>query len=294
MIITHIIGGLGNQMFQYAFGRALALRHEQPLRVDIDTFRYVKQHQGFLLDKLFNVQIQPVSRRELAEVLGLAWYFLPQKYIGRAGFPKGPNFYFQDIELKPNLELQRICQPAYLKGWWQSQNFFASYSEQIAEDFRFALALDDRNKLIAEEMRSCHSLSIHIRRGDYVSTPEALACYAVCDVGYYTRAIDLIAARCSIDKVYVFSDDLEWARRHVLVPFPCEYIAHNSAINSHLDLQLMTYCRSHIIANSSFSWWGAWLSNAWGHGDGLVVAPKRWGLKRPMPVDVPLQSWILT
>lgn len=293
MIITDIVGGLGNQMFQYAVARSLSLKHGVPLRLDTDAFKYVRQHQGYLLPKLFGVEIVEASARDIASVLGSLWLFVPRRLVRDRRFSlfRGRHFYEQDFEVSPVQERKRLGDPAYLQGWWQSEAFFEPHKKVIADDFRFLQPLDARNHAIASEMRACNSVAVHVRRGDYVSTPSAAASYEVCGPEYYRRALAEIAARVQIEKIYFFSDDVAWVKSNIHVDSPHEFIAHNVGQSSYRDMQLMTHCKFHVIANSSFSWWGAWLAEAWGHSTGIVIAPATWGLRPPMSVEVPPSRW---
>lgn len=294
MVISNIIGGLGNQMFQYAFGRALSLEYGCHHRVDLDGYRYIKQHQGFLLEKLFDAPVISATQKELSDLLGRAWRFLPSRHTTKpfSKFILSRRYFEQDINNEPGVELSKVTVPCYLKGYWQSEIFFAKHANQIVKDFRFVPELDSRNADIASEIAGCNSLSIHVRRGDYVCTPEAMAEYAVCDQNYYRRAIDKVSGLTSIDKVFVFSDDIEWVKKNITIEYPSEYIGHNSGQTSFVDMQLMTFSRNHIVANSSFSWWGAWLAQANRTAPGIVIAPYRWGLRPPFPIGVPARTWI--
>lgn len=294
MIISDIVGGLGNQMFQYAVARSLSLEHGVSLRLNTDAFRYVRQHQGYLLPTLFDLEIVEASTADLAAVLGPQWWILPRRLIRDRRFAifRGRRFHEHDFQASPALERKRLGVPGYLQGWWQSEVFFEQHKEIIANDFRFQLPMDDRSAAVAKDMRTCNSVAVHVRRGDYVSTPEAAASYEVCKPEYYRRALAQIAATSAVDKVYFFSDDIAWVESSIRVDYPHEFVTHNIGQHSYRDMQLMAHCKSHVIANSSFSWWGAWLAEAWGHSNGTVVAPARWGLKPPSPVEVVPERWI--
>jgi hypothetical protein len=119
----------------------------------------------------------------------------------------------------------------------------------------------------------CQSVSLHVRRGDYATHARTRAVLGILPLDYYRAAIDYVAGRTESPELFIFSDDIPWAREHLDIPFPCHYIDHNKGPESYNDMRLMSVCRHHIIANSSFSWWGAWLNPA---PDKIVVAPRRW------------------
>jgi hypothetical protein len=189
--------------------------------------------------------------------------------------------------------MKKFTNSCYLKGWWQSEKFFAEHKKKIADKFKFIQVIDEKNRYLAERMQKITSLSVHIRRGDYVATAEARNTYAVCNDEYYIKAFGEVFKRMNIQKAYVFSDDINWTKKNLRIPLEHEFIDHNVGAMSYIDMYLMTFCKAHIVANSSFSWWGAWLANAWGNSNGLVVAPKKWGLREPIPVEVQPSSWIL-
>lgn len=138
-------------------------------------------------------------------------------------------------------------------------------------------------------MQQCESVSVHVRRGDYVTLASASAYHGLCTLDYYHRAIRHVAERVANPTLFVFSDDPEWTKANLHSPFPTHYVDHNPAGKAFQDLRLMSLCRHHILANSSFSWWGAWLSRSNG---GLVIAPERWyAVNRPTPDLIPAR-WI--
>ena len=295
MIICHVNGGLGNQMFQYAAAKSLATSFDVPLRFDLRAYKRSNQHQGFLLDKLFDIQVISASKKELYKVFGWPGLILTERLLTKSSnyINYGSNMCEQDFTASPCSEMKKFTKSCYLRGWWQSEQFFIKYKKKIADKFKFVQLIDEKNRYLIERMQKNTSLAVHIRRGDYVATAEARNTYAVCNDEYYMRAFDELAKKINIQKAYIFSDDNNWTKKNLRIPFDHEYVEHNTGEKSYIDMYLMTFCRAHIVANSSFSWWGAWLAEAWGNSDGLVVAPKKWGLREPMPVEVQPSRWIL-
>jgi hypothetical protein len=177
----------------------------------------------------------------------------------------------------------------YLAGTWASERYFDEAADSIREQFTFAAPPEDENERILDCIRSRNAVSVHVRRGDYVSIPETNERHGTCGLDYYHSAFEHIAEREADPVVYVFSDDPAWVQEHLKLPCPTVYVTHNVGKRNYEDLRLMAACRHFIIANSTFSWWGAWL----GQGDGkIVVAPKRWGNKLDEMDDPVPENWI--
>ncbi|AHB87954.1 alpha-1,2-fucosyltransferase [Thermosynechococcus sp. NK55a] len=274
MIIVRLYGGLGNQMFQYAAGLALSLRHAVPLRFDLDWFDGVRLHQGLELHRVFDLDLPRAAPSEMRQVLGSFSHPLVRRLLVRRrlrwllpqGYALEPHFHYW-----PGFEA--LGPKAYLDGYWQSERYFSEYQDAVRAAFRFAQPLDERNRQIVEEMAACESVSLHVRRGDFVQDPVVRRVHGVDLSAYYPRAVALLMERMREPRFYVFSDDPDWVRANLKLPAPMIVIDHNRGEHSFRDMQLMSACRHHILANSSFSWWGAWL-NSQPHK--LVIAPKRW------------------
>jgi hypothetical protein len=159
--------------------------------------------------------------------------------------------------------------PLYMMGYWQSERYFLEQQKSIREDFRFRQAFAGFNAALAAEMSSSPSVSVHLRRGDYLSDQIM----DVCSLDYYRAAAKYIEESIGRPTYYVFSDDTDWVRSHVDFLPGATFIDHNKGLDSHKDMQLMSRCKHHIIANSSFSWWGAWLNPS---PHKIVVAPSTW------------------
>lgn len=291
MITSHIIGGLGNQMFQYAAGRSLALRHGCELQLDTLDFAGYSLHQGFELTTVFGIDSPQIDRQTRDQLLGwrgsgLARRLLkrcPGFQIGRPPFVNEPHFqYWKGWE-------QLAC-PAYISGYWQSELYFSDCADQIREDFKFSKPLDPHSKEIAKEIQGAVSVSLHVRRGDYANNLKTNAVHGLCEPAYYASAIKHLSDQLGAMHLFVFSDDIEWARANLpLAAHPHTFVSHNKGSDSWRDMQLMSICRHHVIANSSFSWWAAWLNTS---RMKTVVAPKRWFVKNIDTRDLMPQQWI--
>ena len=267
MVIVRLIGGLGNQMFQYALGRALALRHGVPVKLDIGGFEQYKVH-GYCLNRLRIVEqyARPDEVRAiklpgaLPRILNRLFGLAPNGWVREAAFHFDPTV----MVLRP---------PLYLEGYWQSEKYFAAVRDVIRGEFTIRDSLNSQNRAVEERISNCNSVALHVRRGDYVSNPRTNAVHGVCGVEYYQRAAQLIGERIPRPEFFIFSDDPEWAKANLRLSFPSTVVNLNDASRSHWDLHLMSRCRHQIIANSSFSWWAAWLN---GEASKIVIAPRRW------------------
>ncbi|MCY4309434.1 MAG: alpha-1,2-fucosyltransferase [Rhodobacteraceae bacterium] len=258
MIVTRLEGRLGNQMFQYAAGRALALRLGVYLGLDD---RYCTSHLN-----QFNIQVEniPQSLLPRSRFRKLLWklrlHKLPEvkERIGGGGW-------------KPQFE--KLTDNIYLWGYWQSERFFQNCKDVIRSDFEFTTQPQGENLEIYQEIQETEScISLHVRRGDYLD--PKFRSYGICSQEYYEQAIRRIAEHCdATPRVFVFSDDPEWVTDHFKLSFEMRVMTHNSADQAIEDLRLMTVCKHHVIANSSFSWWGGWLGQ---NTNKIVIAPSPW------------------
>lgn len=274
MIIVNVTGGLGNQMFQYAAARALTMRRSIPLKLDISEFYSYNLHQGFELADIFSCSFDIASVADLREMLGLHASVKVRNTLSRfklkrlqsAKFVMEPGIcYWSDLDCVPN--------ECYLKGYWQSERYFSSFADQIRRDFEFREALNVPNQSAAKKILSVNSVSLHIRRGDYLTNYAAKAVHGLCSLQYYEKAIEYILNNTCNPEFFVFSDDIDWAKRNLNFHSPFYFIDFNHGKDSYNDMRLMSLCNHHIIANSSFSWWGAWLNPS---PSKLVLAPQPW------------------
>lgn len=290
MIISHLIGGLGNQMFQYASGKALAMEKNTNLKLDISDFKNYKLHNGFELNSVFESNFEIASVQDVNKLLGLQSQSLYKKIIAR------PHFKFlrkSNFIVEPNLNyfegIKYAKRNSYLQGYWQSEKYFKKYSNEIKSDFKFTSNLNSQNIELIKKFSTVNSVSIHIRRGDYLSNKRAYAFHGVCSLKYYTDAINYISNQISSPIFYIFSDDINWAIQNLKIKFPSFYISHNHGHDSFNDMRLISHCKHHIIANSSFSWWGAWLGN---NQSKIVIAPKLWFNRSIQPNDLIPEDWV--
>lgn len=274
MIIVKLIGGLGNQMFQYSAGLVLAKKNNTHLSLDTRTFVDQKIHNGFELDRVFCIESSIAKEKEIKKLIGWRYYKIG-KYIlaNHQKFFKG-HHYYQEKDVTFNHEFLSLKDHCYLSGYWQSEKYFSNYTDLIREQFKFKIFSSSQNVVVADTIKKTpNTISLHIRRGDYLSTVDARSVHFVCNLDYYKRAMIEIETKILKPTYFIFSDDIEWAKKNIKIKNNHHYIDHNKSIESYNDMRLMSLCDHHIIANSSFSWWGAWLNPKI---DKIVIAPKKW------------------
>lgn len=293
MIIANIVGGLGNQMFQYACARALALELNFPLKVTIDMFGHYASRRCPELERVFSLKTEVAQPKELRRMIGVLCtppavrrvlggkmfaFLMPPRFIIE------PHFHFWDGLL------DQARTGGYLQGYWQSERYFSKHMATIRSDFTFRQPLTGRNSELVRAIHESIAVSVHVRRGDYVSNPKILSVHGVCAPGYYFKAMERLRQAVPEARFFVFSDDPQWVTEMLVPHYPDLVLAeHNRGENSFNDMRLMSLCRHHIIANSSFSWWGAWLNPDPGK---IVIAPRNWFANGTNSTDLIPDTWI--
>lgn len=272
MIIVKIIGGLGNQMFQYALGRRLAYKNDVELKLDISAFDDWYHLHSYGLNN-FNIEEKIATKEEIlrlsrfgkiknifSDVLDILKPYYHREYVREKDFTFDPN-------------ILKITDNAYLDGYWGSEKYFLEIESIIRKDFTLKRESDLVNLTIADKILKTDSVSIHFRRGDYISDPKTNAIHGTCSLDYYIRAIEDICKYVPDPHFFIFSNDPAWVKENFSIPYPMNLITANGPEKNYEDLHLMSLCKHHIIANSTFSWWGAWLC---ANKDKRVYTPKRW------------------
>lgn len=268
MIIVRIIGGLGNQMFQYALYRSLKETGKN-VKMDISEFPNYGLHNGYELANVFTIEENLASTEEIESLSDKAQGLnskLRRKIMGR----KNTHYIQEEFKFIPEvLNMDDV----YLDGYWQSEKYFIDHEAVIRNNFTFTNELDDTNRKMVEQMCNTNSVSIHVRRGDYVTDSVAAKIHGgITTLAYYNKAIEIIKAKVENPVFFVFSDDINWVKENMKLT-NSQYIDWNKGSDSYKDMQLMSTCKHNIIANSSFSWWGAYLNN---NPSKIVVAPNKW------------------
>lgn len=296
MIIVRLQGGLGNQMFQYAAGLALAQVWNTECKLDL----------RFLLDRNprlkhvfrdFDLPIFPHASHTIATAedcrrLAGTYPATPLDRLRRrtGGFP---HWIVQTQAPGPIPGLEKIPPPLYLDGYWQSENYFKAIKGEIRQ--RFALPQPSRaeTRQLMDEISSRPAVMVNVRRGDYVAHAGSASCHGFCGLEYYERAVSLIRRVQPQAPIYIFSDEIDWCRANLHIAEPVYYVGHEHAGERFRDyLALMTMCQHFVIPNSSFAWWAAWLGS---RSEKLVICPRQWFNDAPSEArsaDVVPSGWI--
>jgi hypothetical protein len=272
MIIVRLKGGLGNQMFQYATARHLAVKNGTCLKLDLSSFSR-NRLRSYRLNH-YNIAARPASAKELIRfgvghrkmvrwALRAIAGWLPRndwQWIVQKGRDYDPSL----LKLRGNV---------YLEGTWQSAKYFHEISPLVRQELMLKTRLSRATLRVAEEITKTEAVSLHVRRGDYVSDMTTNKKHGLCGLDYYEHAMHRIAQETPTPHFFVFSDDPTWTRNHLSSKYPMTFVTHNGPEQDYEDLYLVSMCRHHIVANSTFSWWGAWLCK---NDDKVVIAPRQW------------------
>lgn len=253
-VFVKIQGGLGNQMFQYAFGLSLQKKHCK-IKVYFDDTAYrTNKARKYELHN-FGITLPRYQRTNFEKLFGLKLRLIQEKE---------DSFYDESLYSYKNND--------FYVGWFQSYKYFENYRPEILQTFQPAFPLNEENAAMLNRIKSVNAVCLHVRRTDYLS-PEELKIRGICNLDYYSRAIEYIKTNTVNPVFFVFSDDISWCKSNIKTGTDCIFVDINDSDHGFLDLLLMKNCRHNIIANSSFSWWGAWLNE---NKDKTVIAPKIW------------------
>ena len=273
MICVRLNGGIGNQLFQYAAGRALATKHDTSLLLDVTqlNIHFSKATPRSYELYLFNHQAGLAYNSDLCYIQ----YLYRNYYLSRWLTPWHPVLENNNLFDTSFFDLP---DNSYLVGYWQSYKYFKYIEKQLYIDIAPVEKLSDMSKAIQDKIISSTSVALHVRRGDYVTLPSASKYHGILPLSYYVNAIARVSSQIISPRFFVFSDDPVWCRCNLpLDERSTIYVTHNTGNDTWQDLWLMGYCHNHIIANSSFSWWGAWFADQrYYNSQRLVISPARW------------------
>jgi hypothetical protein len=273
MIVVKLAGGIGNQMFQYAMARALARRNNTEVFIDkslcanaegvnssgialrcyeLDIFNIVGQTaDGECRKKTVKVRKEQKFRRSSVLLFCKFFNFFTDRFRVVIYERKSVRFDKTLLKLPDNI---------YLRGYFPSFKYFNDSEELIRQDFTFNKEPDEQNHNIINEIVCSNSVSVHVRRGDYITSQTTKDKFGVCSPDYYKRSTQHIADKIRNPHFFVFSNDIQWAKDNIKTGYRTTYVTHNTGKNNYEDMRLMSLCKHNIIANSSFSWWAAWLN----------------------------------
>ena len=276
MIIVKLISGLGNQLFQYALARQLAIQNNDQLKLDI-SFYANQSLRSYRLDK-YNIQAKIAQPDQMDKLLSV--YNSPSVYNkiyrrieGR--LPKQYKRHYREREwwgYEP--EVFNITGNVYLEGYWQHYQYYQNLDKRIFDELTLKDTTEQSSYALFKQVQQDHSsVSLHIRRGDYITDKQANNLMGILPLTYYQRAIEHIKGKIKTPSFYIFSDDLDWAKDNLKIDAPVSFADIDGGSKDYLELDLMSSCRHQIVANSSFSWWGAFLNR---NPSKIVVSPAQW------------------
>jgi hypothetical protein len=279
MLIVRITGGIGNQLFQYAFARSLSIELNRNFKLDLSWYRNYHKFEEesnpdaatkrtYLLDK-FNV------KKNLLNPLYLSISYRLNNYSILNKVKKYPvlNYFSYSTITESEFDIYKIqyLKNVYISGFWQKNDLFEKYSDLLKEEFTLKNNLSVENEFFFNKIEQSTSIAIHIRRGDLLSRPAAVAEQPYSTYKYYTKSINIMKEKLEKPELFVFSDDIDWVKNNYNFDLPTTFIDNDGPDYEHFNL--MCNCKHQIIANSTFSWWAAWLNN---YQDKIIIAPKWW------------------
>lgn len=272
--IVNFVGGLGNQMFEYAF--YLALKRRNPLAIfGFDIYAAAVEHYGWELDKIFYINTESQIKR------GKFFRKLERHHLLRFTIEKEECYMEYDAK-----NLHSAIIPRQYDGFWQTEKYFLPIEKKIRSVFRFRTELcsSQTQRFVNTLKTAINPISLHIRRGDYLSI-ERMQTFGL---EYFERAVELLRTCYEGGRIVVFSDDIEWVKSNLHYE-DMTFVDWNTGADSWQDMYIMSQCKYNIIANSTFSWWGAWLNNT---PDKIVIAPKQWMKEETNQSDIIPETWI--
>jgi hypothetical protein len=287
MIVTKLTGGLGNQLFQYALGRKLALKHNTELKLDNTVFETYKLH-NYGLDN-FNVVGNLASKKDRSQYENES--NIAKNFLRGIRQKINPFSIVEEQTLAFREGILKSPDNCFLSGYWQSEQYFSDIRDELLNDLSIKSSLTLQTKEVEQVInKTSTTVSLHIRRGDFVNNEETRDFHGLCSMDYYYEAIKVLEEKIGKGHYFIFSDDPVWAKNNLDIKENVTLVNHNDASTNYEDMYLMSQCDHHIIANSSFSWWGAWLDPK---DNKIVIAPKKWLNSKDVDTStVKPTSWI--
>jgi len=282
MLIVKVIGGLGNQMFQYAFGQYL-IKQGFVVKYDISDFENYSL-RNYRLKEVFDIDLPLAEMNERENIKDSSQFFFPKirrKLIGKK----------KSHITEKNFDINKLnkSKDYYLGGYWNNWYYVNCVDKLIRKKFQVVNSLTPKGSILLKEIENTESVGIHFRRGDYVANKKVNKTHGLCGMDYYNRAVNFFIQELTNPVFYIFSDDIKWVKENFkITDYAVKYIENTKDFD---DLQLMYSCKHNIIANSTFSWWGAWLND---NPNKRIVAPKRWfrNYKKDKRIQILPEEWI--
>lgn len=266
MKVVQFLGGLGNQMFQFAFYMALKCRF-RAVRADLTEFKSYPLHNGYELERAFGIKLDLIpewQRKLYNNKESDPLYTMLKRLSGLKD-----TIFVERTEFQYDASIFADASSKYYVGYWQNEQYFSELRNELLESFSYKKALSQNNLKLFGEIERSNSVAIHVRRGDYVGH-EFLG--GICTDHYYQKAIEKIEESIENPTYFVFSNDIPWCKSNLALS-QAYFSEQNVGQSSVIDLHLMSHCKHNIIANSTFSWWGAWLNR---NTKKIVIAPSKW------------------
>lgn len=287
MIVVKIFGGLGNQLFQYSSAKALANRHNTELMLDLSWFNSPQKNNTIRKYELSKFQINALVANFEKQIFD----FTPAQMLKNI-FKKNPNKfkYFKERKFGFTEEFYNLPDNTYLMGYWQSYKFFESNRQDLIKELSKINDCNYECDEFVKKLHSINSVAVHVRRGDYVTNSSAAKFHGTCSIEYYLNAINLLRKIVDKPQFYLFSDDMDWVRMNINFGDDIHYVKSAYPQDAQHDFLLMRQCKHFIIANSTYSWWPAWLGS---DAEKIVIAPENWFIKKIDTKSLFPESWIL-
>ena len=267
MIIIEISGGLGNQMFQYALGQRFVSMGKE-VKYDLSFYNEnVQTLRKFELD-IFHVDCPVATEYELRK-MGKVQNFFDR--ISRKFYSGCNKIYKENLDAGYQPEIFELYD-TYLSGYWQSEKYFKDIRDRILAIYRMPEGMNRNSKELLSKMQNENSVSIHIRRGDYLSKENYRVYGGICTTHYYKKAFEYVRENLANPRFYIFTNDIEWVKQQFKGD-DMWIVECNNNVDNYFDMFLMSNCKSNIVANSTFSWWGAWLNQ---NTEKIVISPDKW------------------
>lgn len=276
MIVVKLMGGLGNQMFQYAFAKSLAIKNNTSLKIDLTFLLDRTPRENFVfrdydLD-IFNIEADFINESELANFKAKKSPSFIDRLFSRTIEPETifldeQNFHFDAANIVSGTNI-------YMNGYWQTEKYFQDIEAQIRKDFTFKYVFNEIENELNNQILHTNSVCVNFRRTDFVDLKSSADTHGLTEMAYYQNAVELVGKKIDNTHFYIFSDDIDWCKENVKIDFPVIFVDHvYKGFKFSAYLQLMKNCKHFIIPNSTFAWWAAWLSE---NEDKLVIAPQKW------------------
>lgn len=271
MIITRLMGGLGNQMFQYAAGKSLAEAHQTTLKLDLSYLLDRSPRKDFTFRNyaltIFNIREEFATSQEVQRFHSWSNQLLVKFALSNLHYVKERFFHFDS-------NILNLTSEVYLEGYWQSAKYFSSITSILQKEFTIKSTFPQKNQELEKKIRNTNAICVNVRRGDFVANLKTNQFHGVCETDYFNQGMEILAQKVNDSHIFIFSDDIEWCIHNLNFAYPTTYITKEMAgINDGYHMYLMSLCKHYIIANSSFAWWSVWLNT---NLHKIVVAPKKW------------------